>query len=265
MPTQGTITDQGRYPMTGLPLHIVTKGNTALPSLVLLHGFSMSHAVFTPLMAQLSDRFHVIAPDLRGHGLSPKPEDAYANSATWADDIAWIVDPLDRPVLLGWSMGGRVVMDYIRHYGDAALAGVALIGSYTGPVPAATKANRGPMFDQAQRTTGTATFVRACTKAALPATLAQTLLDEALLCPHHVRVALADRDEDYTADAATIRKPTLVLRGDADGIVPPAASAAHNIPDATQIVYSGIGHTPFLEAPARFAQDISAFMRKARL
>ena len=250
--------------MTALPLHIVTQGDPNSPPLVLLHGFSMSHAVFAPLMAQLCDRYHVIAPDLRGHGLSPKPDQAYADSAAWAADIARIVDPLDRPVLLGWSMGGRVVMDYIRHHTDARLAGLALIGSYTGPVPAATKANRGPMFDDARRTEGTATFVRACTKDPLPDALAQTLLDQALLCPHHVRMALADRDEDYTSDAALIRKPALVLHGDADDIVPPAASAAHNIPNATHIVYDGIGHTPFLEASARFADDIAAFTRKAR-
>ena len=99
--------------MTALPLHTVTAGDPVHPPIVLLHGFSMSHAIFAPLMALLSDRFYLIAPDLRGHGLSPKPVDAYASSADWAADIAQIIAPLDRPVLLGWSMGGRVVMDYI--------------------------------------------------------------------------------------------------------------------------------------------------------
>ena len=247
-----------------LPLHIVSQGNPSLPPVVLLHGFSMSHAVFVPLMAALSDRYHLIAPDLRGHGLSPKPENAYADSKDWADDIANILAPLDRPVLLGWSMGGRVAMDYVRHYGDGVLAGLALIGSYTGPVPTATKANRGPMFDEDQCEAGTAAFIRACTKAPLPEALTRTLLTEALRCPHHVRLALANRDEDYTADARTVRTPALVLHGDMDAIVPPAASAAHNIAQATHITYDGIGHTPFLEAPARFADDLDAFIRKAR-
>ena len=247
-----------------LPLHIATQGDPTHSPIVLLHGFSMSHAIFAPLMARLSDCFHVIAPDLRGHGLSPKPEQAYGDSAAWAADIAQILAPLDRPLLLGWSMGGRVAMDYIRHHGDAALSALALIGSYTGPVPTATKANRGPMFDEDQRDTGTTAFVRACTKDPLAPDLAQILLDEALLCPHHVRLALAARDEDYTANAGTVTVPTLILHGDADAIVPAAASAAHNIPNATHVIYDGIGHTPFLEAPDRFADDLAAFARKAR-
>lgn len=250
--------------MTGLDLHKVTAGSDDLPPIVLLHGFSMSHAVFAPLMASLQDRFHLVAPDLRGHGQSPKPADAYQDSAVWADDIARIVGALDRPLLLGWSMGGRVVMDYIRHKGDVGLSGIALIGSYTGPVPSATKANRGPMFDQDSRSAGTAIFVRACTRDALAPELTQHLVAEALLCPHHVRCALADRDEDYTATAAAITKPALVLYGDADGIVPPAACAAHGIPASTTRVYAGIGHTPFLEAPDRFAGDLADFAKEAR-
>ena len=251
--------------MNALPLHTVTTGDADLPPIVLLHGFSMSHAVFTPLMEQLSGQFHLVAPDLRGHGLSPKPVDAYRSSDNWADDIAAIVSRLDHPLLLGWSMGGRVVMDYLRFYGGTALSAIALIGSYTGPVPLATRANRGPLFDESERREGTAKFVRACTRDPLPAILTQTLLDQALLTPHHVRVSVGNRDEDYTATARTTTLPTLVLHGDTDAIVAPAVSAAHNIPGATHVIYADTGHTPFLEKPKRFADDLAAFAQGARI
>lgn len=250
--------------MTALPLHTVTAGDPDLPPIVLLHGFSMSHAVFAPLMSRLSDRFHLVATDLRGHGLSPQPADAYADSADWAADIAAIVARLDRPLLLGWSMGGRVVMDYLRHHGDSALSAIALIASYTGPVPAATRANRGPLFDTAQRRDGTAKFVRACTLDPLPDALAQTLLEQALLTPHHVRVSVGDRDEDYTATARATTRPALVLHGDADAILAPAAAAAHNLPNAAHLIYPDTGHTPFLEQPNCFADDLANFAGTTR-
>ena len=53
--------------------------------------------------------------DLRGHGLSDKPRDAYGDSRLWADDVASIIDALnlDRPVLSGWSYGPLVTMDVV--------------------------------------------------------------------------------------------------------------------------------------------------------
>ena len=53
------------------------------------------------------------------------------NICRLVEDIAAVLDELkpSKPVLVGWSMGGWVVGDYIRHHGDAALAGFALIGS----------------------------------------------------------------------------------------------------------------------------------------
>ena len=77
--------------------------------------------------------FGWILPDLRGHGQSDKPLDpaCYNNSRPWAEDMQKIIQTLDlkSPLMVGWSMGGWVVMDYLEHFGDAALAGVGLIGS----------------------------------------------------------------------------------------------------------------------------------------
>ena len=54
----------------------------------------------------------MVALDLRGHGASGKPwtADAYT-SADWGDDIAHVMAEknLEKPVLVGWSMGGSVI------------------------------------------------------------------------------------------------------------------------------------------------------------
>ena len=70
---------------------------------------------------------------MRGHGASGKPTDpaAYGSIAPWADDLAAVIraKKLERPVLVGWSFGGAVVMAYVARYGSKALAGIAFVGT----------------------------------------------------------------------------------------------------------------------------------------
>ena len=46
---------------------------------------------------------------------------AYQGGRVWADDLAAVMAAkrLGRPVLVGWSMGGRVIRQYLMVYGDA--------------------------------------------------------------------------------------------------------------------------------------------------
>jgi len=66
------------------------------------------------LNSELRDRCRLVAMDMRGHGLSEMPRDAYAGSKLWADDINAVLQALklDRPVLCGWSYGPLVIPDY---------------------------------------------------------------------------------------------------------------------------------------------------------
>jgi pimeloyl-ACP methyl ester carboxylesterase len=48
-------------------------GDTRAPTIVLLHGFPASSAMFRNLVPMLADRYHVIAPDHVGFGLSAAP------------------------------------------------------------------------------------------------------------------------------------------------------------------------------------------------
>src|SRR5688500_18085615 len=105
----------------GVPLHVVETGAPAGRSILFIHGFSQCCLAWSrQLHSELAADRHLIAMDLRGHGLSGKPRDAYAESKLWADDVNAVIQALDldRPILSGWSYGPLVILDYLRHYGE---------------------------------------------------------------------------------------------------------------------------------------------------
>ena len=96
-------------------------GTPGQPKLLLLHGNCSSSLFYLPLMEWLSDRFELVAPDLRCFGESEaKPIDATRGLRDFSDDLDAFVEALgwDRFSLAGWSMGGGVAMQYALDHGD---------------------------------------------------------------------------------------------------------------------------------------------------
>jgi 3-oxoadipate enol-lactonase len=76
------------------------------PTLLLVHGFPLSRAMWEAQLADLADVAHVIAPDLRGHGDSDAPPGPYTMDAFAADLRALLAHlEIDRVVYCGHSMG----------------------------------------------------------------------------------------------------------------------------------------------------------------
>ena len=81
------------------------------PPFVFVHGWTCNHTHFAPQIEHFAKDHRVVAVDLRGHGASGAPTQAYTVAA-FADDVVWLCDELriERPVLVGHSMGGMVVL-----------------------------------------------------------------------------------------------------------------------------------------------------------
>ena len=87
------------------------------PALVLLHGLGRRWQVFLPLIPTLASRWHMYAPDLRGHGKSTHVVRGYRVSQ-YADDIVrFLTEVVTEPaILFGHSLGGMVSMWIAAHH-----------------------------------------------------------------------------------------------------------------------------------------------------
>lgn len=98
----------------GLRLNYVDWGNAGAPCLLLIHGMRDHARSWDWVARALGDRFHIIAPDLRGHGDSQwSPDGAYL-SPFHVLDIVDLIESLDCEQLsiIGHSYGGTVAARY---------------------------------------------------------------------------------------------------------------------------------------------------------
>jgi pimeloyl-ACP methyl ester carboxylesterase len=97
-----------------LALHYLEWGEADAPPIVCVHGFTSSAEAFNALARHMQDRFHILVPDVRGHGESAwSPAGAY-QFADQASDLAAFARQLglEKFVLIGTSMGGVIAMAY---------------------------------------------------------------------------------------------------------------------------------------------------------
>ena len=167
---------------------------------------------------------------------------------------------------MGWSYGGLFIGDYVRHFGDADLAGLALVGTVMGQGqtrPPPDEASEAAMYSAyiARAIPALRGMLERATEAPMdPADLADFTAVSAM-APAHVRLGINMRKESYLADYARVTKPVWIVFGDRDRLVSPSEGqdAKGVMPHAELTLYEGIGHMPFHESPARFDADLAAF------
>lgn len=265
-----TLTGGGR-----LKLNVVEAGVSGAPSLLFLHGISQSYDVWAgQLESALAERFHLAAFDLRGHGASEKPFDpaAYFEPALWAEDVSAVIAGLElsRPVLVAWSYGGIVALDYLKIFGEAEVAGLVMVAALSQNAVKAGYAHLGEatahlkdMFspDFGTNYAATLAFAQAMTAVPLNEDALRRRVAAMMTTPPQIRRNLGSRKVDHSETLRASKLPVLCLHGDADKVVK-ISSSEHTLqsaPNATLKTYQGVGHLPFMEAGERFNEDLAAF------
>jgi pimeloyl-ACP methyl ester carboxylesterase len=251
------------------------------PALLLVHGFPLDHTMWQHQIDYFGSRGRVMAPDLRGFGVSSISDAPQGSShvavsiRTYADDLNALLDRLeiDRPVVFcGLSMGGYIAWQFCAKH---SIRLAALVVCDTRSIADTPQAAAGRMeLIKGVLTEGIEPVAAAMlskllgpeTMAKRATCIADTLAAIRRASPAGVAAALgamAGRP-DMTAALAEIRVPTLVVVGEHDAISPveEMRGIAERIPAAEFVVIRGAGHMSPLENPAAFNAALERFLRE---
>ncbi len=262
----------------GIQLHVEETGNRRGRPILFIHGFSQCRLAYSKQMhSDLAKDFRLVAMDIRGHGLSDKPRDAYGDSKLWAEDVRAVIQALrlDQPILSGWSYGGVIICDYVRFYGEDRIGGINLVGAVSklGTDAAFAVISKeflgiAPGFfsnDVQESMKSLTAFMRMCVRKEPSPEDFYLALGYNTIVPPHVREGLFSRKLENDDLLPKLRKPVLIPHGAADASVLPEAARQHAkaIPHAKLSLYPNVGHAPFVENAPRFNRELRAFARAA--
>ena len=112
---------------SGEQLYYEDRGQGA-ETLVMLHGWTSTHEVFSKPVEALQAKARCIIYDHRGHGQSKQANRPNPTMETLAGDLSELIEGLNlnNITLLGWSMGAGAVLNYVRIYGCGRLKRIVL-------------------------------------------------------------------------------------------------------------------------------------------
>ncbi|MGA8538011.1 MAG: alpha/beta hydrolase [Terriglobales bacterium] len=268
------------------------------PPLVLLHGLGRRWQVFLPVIPALSLRWHIFAPDLRGHGKSSRVARGYHGSQYAEDIVRLLRERVSGPaVIFGHSLGGMVGMWVASHHPElvrALILGDNIIGvQHSGSAVLHNPVSHNPMYgalfsglrDLARAGGSVEQIANGIGRIVLPAAGTDKAVmirelpgnDEAYLLSWARCVQQADPETyEMTLDGTSIEGwdgeallrgitcPTLLLQASQElgGLMSDAdvALATRLLPHHTHVRFRNLGHALFIQQPEPVLRAVTNFL-----
>jgi pimeloyl-ACP methyl ester carboxylesterase len=262
-----------RVSFRGVSIAYDEVGDGSAGTLVLLHGFPHSRALWAEQLAALpalAPGWRVIAPDLRGFGESDVVGPWHVDD--WADDVVALLDRLgvERAVIGGLSMGGYVALALWRRHAQRVRA-LVLADTRAGDDAPAVRERRRELVALA-RAQGADAVAESQLPGALGATSRETRPEvvarlRALMAAAPVEGIVGALEAmmvrpDSTPWLAEITVPTLVIVGAEDVLTRPSEARAmcDAIAGARLVMIERAGHVSCVEQPEAFGAAVAGFL-----
>jgi len=249
------------------------------PAIVFLHGWSLGKEAFAKQRRELSERYRVVIPDMRGHGNSKQFAEG-DGIHTLAGDLEQLLVELDLAdvILVGWSMGALVAWQTVEGPQRGRIRGIVTIDM----VP---RVLNGDGWQHGLRA-GTHLYDididlskmrddwRAFTRAYVPMVFASGKASDRRELIDEMLELVSDNDlesmtnlwhalvhADYVDTVQKLEVPTLITYGALSQIYTEEAAAwmDEHIPRSRRLRFAESGHAPHLEEPQRFNQALADF------
>lgn len=267
----------------GVSLYFKDWGPRTGRPVVLSHGWPLSSDSWESQALHLANNgFRVIAHDRRGHGRSSQPWDGN-DMDHYADDLAQLIEALNlRDVsLFGFSTGGGEIARYVGRHGTGRLAKLGLISAVP-PLMVRTPANPGgvpiEVFDGIRAASiadrsklyldiASGPFFNFNRPGAVPSQgMIQSFWAQGMQGGHKNTYdsIKAFSETDFTEDLKKFDRPTLIVHGDDDQIVPidlAGRASKRLVPRAELKVYANAPHGLTDTHKGRLNEDMVAFLR----
>lgn len=131
----------------GCSIHYLSWGDADLPGLVLVHGGAAHARWWSHLAPLFTERWHVVALDLSGHGDSGRRSE-YSRE-TWSKEVMEVAADArfpGPPVVVGHSLGGMVIIETAATFGEDLAGAIIVDTPVRRPDPESEQAARGQAF-----------------------------------------------------------------------------------------------------------------------
>lgn len=243
----------------GLRVAVRRTAGASEPPLVLLHCAGGSSRYWRPQLSALGRERTVYAPDFPAHGKSEPPHlESIASLAAWVDRLRATVG-VERWVVCGHSMGGRVAMRYAVDFPGRTAGLIVIASGTTMRVAGATITTVRDHFEQLAAMVKRVGFSPATAESFKDDVLGPRGADcdkETLLAD----LATAQAD-DITPDLAKLDVPALIIGGRDDRLTPPELQyTLHRLIAGSRLeILDEAGHYIPNEQPERVAALLRDF------